>query len=191
LYFYRTGIARAKPTRKEISMSMLLRFLFVIAIFSAPVAFGATTAAAAEGFFTKGHIEGGIHPPHNEIEMNLRRADLPETRGFGDNFGRYAVRGEVFVGYKFQEDGFVRSVFVVAKPYAVFGRTIPQTKYTWSARPIGYARHYGFGVELPSGWVVYAESHKWTFFDKEARPNDGPFGQNNGVYVRKNFDVSF
>ena len=141
-------------------------------------------------WYIRGYLEGGLHPPHNEIEMNLRRPDLPETNGFGDNFGRYDLRGEILAGYRL-ENRVVKSVFVMVKPYFVFGRTVPQLDYTWSARPIGYAKNYGIGVELPDGWSVYLETHRWELRDQLAVPGDGPFGLNNGIYVRKNFDVGF
>ncbi|OGZ72914.1 MAG: hypothetical protein A2998_02510 [Candidatus Staskawiczbacteria bacterium RIFCSPLOWO2_01_FULL_37_25b] len=143
-----------------------------------------------ERWFVKGYLEGGLHPPHNEVEMNLRRPDLPETNGFGDNFGRYVLRGEIFAGYRL-ENKVVKSVFVLVKPYFVFGRTVPQLDYTWSARLIGYAENYGIGVELPRGWKVYAETHRWSLRDQKAVPGDGPFGLNSGLYVRKEFNLHF
>ena len=167
---------------------MLWRVLFM-----ASVVVTTTLAAAGEEdkrYYMRGFLEGGLHPPHNEIEMNLRRPDLPETNGMGDNFGRYAIRGEVFAGFRLG-NRVAKSVFVVVKPYFVFGRTIPQIEYTWSARWIGYAKHYGIGLELPKGWSIYIETHSWAIRDQRATTGDGPFGLNRGLYVRKQFSYAF
>jgi hypothetical protein len=141
-------------------------------------------------FFLRGYSEAGLMTPHNEMDLNLRRPDRPETNGFGDNFARYAVRGQVFFGRKFAR-GPIREAFLLVKPELVMGRTIPQIEYTWSARPIGYLRDFGGGISLGGNWSVYFESHRWSFSDKVAITGDGPYGFHNIVMVRKTFDLTF
>ncbi len=169
-------------------MKKISSFIIVVVVFL--VLCAGTVLGAEKKFFVSGYMEVGLHWPHNEIEMNLRRPDLPETNGFGDNFGRYAIRGEIFAGYHFG-GRIIKSIFVVVKPYFVFGRTIPQMEYTWSARPIGYAKHYGVGMDLFSGWKVYVETHRWELRDQLAVTGDGPYGLNSGVYIRKDFNIKF
>ena len=141
-------------------------------------------------FFLRGYSEAGLMTPHNEMDLNLRRPDRPETNGFGDNFARYAVRGQIFFGRKFAT-GPIREAFLLVKPELVMGRTIPQIEYTWSARPIGYVKDFGAGVSLGGNWSIYFESHRWSFRDKIAITGDGPYGFHNIVIVRKTFDLTF
>jgi hypothetical protein len=145
---------------------------------------------ARGAFFLRGYSEAGLMFPHNEMDLNLRRPDRPETNGFGDNFARYAVRAQIFLGRKFSS-GPIREVFLLVKPELVMGRTIPQIEYTWSARPIGYVRDFGGGISLGGNWSVYFESHRWSFQDKIAITGDGPYGFHNIVVVRKTFDLTF
>lgn len=157
---------------------------------------GLATAGAEEpvkpkaSFFVRGYGEAGLMPPRNEMDMNLRRPDRPETNGFGDNFARYSLRGQVFFGRRFGK-GLVREAFLILKPHVVFGKTIPQLEYTWSPRLIGYVKNFGAGVSLGGEWTIYLERHRWSFEDKVAITGDGPYGFHNMLTVRKTFDVSF
>jgi hypothetical protein len=166
-------------------------------VLSMGLAAPATVAAAREdapprrsGYFFRGYGEAGLMTPHNEMDMNLRRPDRPETNGFGDNYARYSLRGQLFIGKSFGT-GAIRDVFVIVKPHFVFGRTIPQIEYTWSMRPIGYLRNWGAGVSLGGNWTIYLERHRWTFRDKIAITGDGPYGFHNMLSVRKTFDLKF
>ncbi len=142
-------------------------------------------------WFLRGYLESGVAWPHNEIGVNLRRPDLQEeTGGFGDNFGRYVVRGQVFVGYNIGNKIF-KDIFFVVKPNFIFGRNIPQQEYTWSFRYSGHVENVGIGISLPRNWKVYAESHKWAFRDKLGVPGDGPFELHSLIMVRKEFSFSF
>ncbi len=141
-------------------------------------------------FFLRGYSEAGLMTPRNEMDLNLRRPDRLETNGFGDNFARYAVRGQIFFGRKFAT-GPIREAFLLVKPELVMGRTIPQIEYTWSARPIGYVKDFGAGISLGGDWSIYFESHRWSFSDKIAITGDGPYGFHNIIIVRKSFDLTF
>jgi len=170
------------------------RFRAVLAL-AVAVAFLIPAEARSEeprrsAFFLRGYTEGGLMAPHNEMDLNLRRPDRLETNGFGDNFARYTVRGQVFFGRKFAK-GFIREAFLLVKPELVMGRTIPQIDYTWSARPIGYVRDFGGGISLARDWAIYFESHRWSFNDKIAITGDGPYGFHNVFIVRKTFDLTF
>jgi hypothetical protein len=149
----------------------------------------AQPAAKAKAFFVRGYGEAGLMPPRNEMDMNLRRPDLPETDGFGDNFARYSLRGQLFLGRRFSR-GFVREAFVLVKPHFVFGRTVPQREYTWSPRFIGYLKNFGAGLSL-GDWTIYLERHRWSFQDRIAITGDGPYGFHNMISVRKSFELSF
>jgi hypothetical protein len=157
-------------------------------------ALGAAPSAAEEkresAFFLRGYSEAGVMFPHNEMDLNLRRPDRLETNGFGDNFARYAVRGQLFFGRRFAA-GPIREAYLLLKPGFVMGRTIPQIEYTWSPRLIGYVKNFGGGFTLGGNWSVYFESHRWTFRDKIAITGDGPYGFHNIVVVRKTFDLTF
>ncbi len=147
-------------------------------------------APRRSAFFLRGYSEAGLMTPRNEMDLNLRRPDRPETNGFGDNFARYTVRGQIFFGRRFAS-GPIREAFLLVKPELVMGRTIPQIEYTWSARPIGYVRDFGAGISLGGDWSIYFESHRWSFSDKIAITGDGPYGFHNMVVVRKTFDLTF
>jgi hypothetical protein len=146
--------------------------------------------APAKRYFIRGYAEAGLMPPRNEMDLNLRRPDRPETDGFGDNFARYSLRAQLFLGRRF-EGGFVKSAFAVLKPHFVFGRTVPQIDYSWSPRPIGYVKNFGVGVSLGDDWSVYLERHRWSFRDKIAITGDGPYGFHNAIVVRKEFRLEF
>ena len=140
-------------------------------------------------FYIHGYSDFLLALPHNEISYNLRRIDLPETGGFGDNFGRYAVRGEVGFGYRISKTRFVREIFLTVLPHVGFGRTIPQRSYTWHPDYIGHHVTWRFGISLPKNFEVYWEKWgKWNFSDKEAFPREGPFGTYNAVVLRWNFN---
>ncbi len=141
-------------------------------------------------FFVRGYSEAGLMAPRNEMDLNLRRPDRPDTNGFGDNFARYSLRGQVFFGRRF-EHGPIREVFLLVKPELVMGRTIPQIEYTWSPRPIGYVKDFGAGLTLGRGWSIYFESHRWAFRDKVAITGDGPYGFHNIIVARKSFNLTF
>lgn len=165
-----------------------LRAALALALLLPPPARASEPRRAA--FFLRGYSEAGLMTPHNEMDLNLRRPDRPETDGFGDNFARYAVRGQIFFGRKFAT-GPIREAFLLVKPELVMGRTIPQIEYTWSARPIGYVKDFGGGLTLGGNWSIYFESHRWSFRDKVAITGDGPSGFHNIVIVRKTFDLTF
>ncbi len=162
-------------------------FVALFGLFCCTKAFSETEK---EKWFINGHLEAGITWPHNELGVNLRRPAQSETNGFGDNFGRYALRGQLFLGYRVNRCA-IENVFVVVKPYFVFGRTIPQLEYTWSFRYIGHVKNYGVGITLSHDWKLYLETHRWRFRDKLAVPADGPFELHNMFVVRKEFELSF
>ncbi|MEO6400380.1 MAG: hypothetical protein ABIP62_00040 [Vicinamibacteria bacterium] len=168
---------------------MLLRIVFVTLV--CVISVGASAEEPRRSaFFLRGYSEAGLMTPHNEMDLNLRRPDRPETNGFGDNFARYAVRGQIFLRRRFGS-GAIREIFLLVKPEVVMGRTIPQIEYTWSARPFGYVKDFGAGLSLGRNWSIYFESHRWTFRDKIAITGDGPYGFHNIVVVRRSFDLTF
>jgi hypothetical protein len=171
-------------------MPSLLRVLLTVSLCLLAARSGADDEVRNSAFFLRGYSEAGLMTPHNEMDLNLRRPDRLETNGFGDNFARYAVRGQIFFGRSFAT-GKIREAFLLVKPELVMGRTIPQVEYTWSARPIGYVKDFGGGLTLGGNWSIYFESHRWSFRDKIAITGDGPYGFHNIVIVRKTFNLTF
>ena len=149
------------------------------------------TFGSADNWFLKGYLEGGISWPHNEVSVNLRRFDQPETEFFGDNYGRYALRGTVHLGARLDR-GVVRELSIYANPYFIFGRTIPQQEYTWEADYIGTRRNFGGQVILGDDFRVFAEYQAvWHFRDKIAVPPTGPYENYFVLGVSKIFDWQF
>jgi hypothetical protein len=170
-------------------ITLLGLFAFMVVSNSADSA--AQNQDKEEKWFLKGFVESGLAFPRNEIGVNLRRPDLiEETGGFGDNFGRYVIRGHLYFGYRVNHR-IIRDVFFLVKPNFIFGRNIPQIEYTWSPRYIGHAENVGVGFTLPRDWKVYFEAHKWVFQDKKAVPPDGPFELHSLLVVRKDFELTF
>ncbi len=133
------------------------------------------TFGSADNWFLKGYLEGGLSWSHNEVSVNLRRFDQPETEFFGDNYGRYALRGTVHFGARL-ERGMVRELSIYTNPYFIFGRTIPQQEYTWEADYIGSRRTFGGQVILGDDYRVFAEYQAvWHFRDQIAVPPTGPY----------------
>ncbi len=149
------------------------------------------TFGSGDNWFFKGHLEGGLSWSHNEVSVNLRRFDQPETEFFGDNYGRYALRGTVHLGARI-ERGVVRELSIYANPYFIFGRTIPQQEYTWAADYIGTRRNFGGQVILGDDYRVFGEYQAvWHFRDKVAVPPTGPYESYFVLGVSKIFDWQF
>ena len=145
---------------------------------------------AADEWFLEGFFEGGICFSHNEVSVNLRRFDQPETDFFGDTYGRYAVRGSVQFGTRLSHQ-IVREISVYVKPYFIFGRTIPQQDYTWAADYIGSRRSFGAQVTLGDGIRVFGEYQAtWHFGDQLAIPGTGPYESYFVLGVSKVFDLA-
>lgn len=139
-----------------------------------------------------GRCEVGFNFPRNEYGVNLRRPEEESTDGFGDNYGRYALRCRDLGVARRIDAGPVEDVRLYANLFLALGRTIPQQLYTWSPRYIGHQRNLGLQARLRDDWTVFVERQwTWSFADQEAVPGVGPFGEYLSVGVRKRFDWRF
>ncbi|MFW6198835.1 MAG: hypothetical protein ACOC5E_03325 [Acidobacteriota bacterium] len=139
-----------------------------------------------------GRCELGFNFPRNEFGLNLRRPEQESTDGFGDNYGRYALRCRDLGIARRIDAGPVEAVRLYANLFLALGRTIPQQLYTWSPRYIGHQRNLGLQARLRDDWTVFVERQwNWSFADDEAVPGVGPFGSYLSVGVSKRFDWRF
>lgn len=114
-----------------------------------------------------GHVEVGSSWPRNEPDLGLRRPELRETGGYGDNYSRYRVTGEWTLRYRLRS-GNVRDAFVIWEPDFHMGRTVPQRLYTWEPRFIGARVRLGAGVTLDNDWSLYLAYNNWHVQDDKA-----------------------
>ena len=147
-------------------MKRLLWLWMCVAL--ATVALGQTTPAPALGpkdrlFFPSdtfwGYGQFEIAPPHNEIDPNLCRADAGNFGGANapcNAFARYMISGYVEVRPFGRTQ--LRRLFFFGEPNFLFGKSVPQTLYTWSFDAIGWERSWGAGVYI--GKVICASVPK-------------------------------
>ena len=141
-----------------------------------------------------GFAEFDIAPPHNEPDPNLC---APNAAAYGganslcDAFARYVMQGQVEI--RPFGRSFLRRIKFFAMPTFLFGRTVPQYRYTWSMDPIGWERQWGASVCLGQRVELRVTQH-FMFEPIGARnlgpgylgPN-GPWGRSTLVGVRKYF----
>jgi len=137
---------------------------------------GAAAAAYAEGpvqaasqdsskFFPKGWVRGytefGFAPPHNEPDLNRCSAGAAAYGGINapcTAFARFIGSG--YVELQPLNTKAFRRVFVFVEPRMFLGRNLPQTLYTYSARPMAFDRSVGIGVELVKNIELRLTQHQ-------------------------------
>jgi hypothetical protein len=137
-----------------------------------------------------------LAPPHNEIDPNLCSGNVPLNGGINDPcsmFARYMLSGILEVR-PFGKT-VLRRFMVYGAPTFLFGKTLPQTLYTWSPDAIGIEHSWGVGIYLNKGFEFRITQH--FLFDRlGARDknlgsadlgNNGPWGRYLTVGVRKTF----
>jgi hypothetical protein len=137
-----------------------------------------------------------LAPPHNEIDPNLCSGNVPLNGGINDPcsmFARYMLSGILEVR-PFGKT-VLRRFMVYGAPTFLFGKTLPQTLYTWSPDAIGIEHSWGVGIYLNKGFEFRVTQH--FLFDRlGARDknlgsadlgNNGPWGRYLTVGVRKTF----
>jgi len=106
-------------------------------------------------FFPKGWYWGwgqfDLAPPHNEPDPNLCAENAGQYGGVNakcNAFARYMLSGTV----ELRPIGrtVFRRVMLFFDPDFLFGKTVPQTLYTWSWDPIGMEFAYGAALTCPS-----------------------------------------
>ena len=137
-----------------------------------------------------------LAPPHNEIDPNLCAGSARQYGGTNapcSMFARYMLSGMIEV--RPFGRGQLRRLMVFGAPSFLFGKTIPQTLYTWSPDAIGIEHSWGGGIYIGKGFEFRITQH--FLFDRlGARDtnlgvadlgNNGPWGRYMTVGVRKSF----
>jgi hypothetical protein len=137
-----------------------------------------------------------LAPPHNEIDPNLCAGNAGQYGGANapcSMFARYMLSGMLEV--RPFGRGQLRRFMVFGAPTFLFGKTIPQTLYTWSPDAIGIEHSWGGGIYMGKGFEFRITQH--FLFDRlGARDtnlgvadlgNNGPWGRYMTLGVRKSF----
>jgi len=137
-----------------------------------------------------------LAPPHNEIDPNLCAGNAGQYGGTNapcSMFARYMLSGMLEV--RPFGRGELRRFMVFWAPSFLFGKTIPQTLYTWSPDAIGIEHSWGGGIYIGKGFEFRITQH--FLFDRlGARDtslgvadlgNNGPWGRYMTLGVRKSF----
>ncbi|MGH9498935.1 MAG: hypothetical protein ACRD3L_07305 [Terriglobales bacterium] len=143
-----------------------------------------------------GWAQFDLAPPHNEIDPNLCAGNAGTYGGVNalcSEFARYMLSGLLEV--RPFGKGQLRRFMVWGQPSFLFGKTIPQTLYTWSPDAIGIEHSWGVGIYIAKGFEFRFTQHflfdRLGARDKNLGPadlgNNGPWGRYNSVGVRKTF----
>jgi hypothetical protein len=143
-----------------------------------------------------GFAQFDLAPPHNEIDPNLCASNAGTDGGVNapcSLFARYMLSGLLEV--RPFGKGPLRRFMVWGQPSFLFGKTIPQTLYTWSPDAIGIEHSWGAAVYIAKGFDVRFTQHfpfdRLGARDKTLGPadlgNNGPWGRYNSIGVRKTF----
>jgi hypothetical protein len=143
-----------------------------------------------------GYAQFDLAPPHNEIDPNLCAGNAGSYGGANapcSMFARYMLSGLLEVRPFGQ--GQLRRFMLFGQPSFLFGKSIPQTLYTWSPDAIGIEHSWGLGVYLAKGFEFRVTQHflfdRLGARDKNLGPadlgNNGPWGRYNAIGVRKYF----
>lgn len=143
-----------------------------------------------------GWAQFDLAPPHNEIDPGLCAGNAGAYGGVNapcSEFARYMLSGLLEVRPFGQ--GQLRRFMVWGQPSFLFGKTVPQYLYTWSADAIGIEHSWGASIYLYKG-IEFRFTQHFLFDrlgarDKNLGPADqgsnGPWGRYNSVGVRKTF----
>jgi hypothetical protein len=143
-----------------------------------------------------GYAQFDLAPPHNEIDPNLCAGNAGAYGGVDapcSLFARYMLSGLLEV--RPFGKGQLRRFMVWGQPSFLFGKTIPQTLYTWSPDAIGIEHSWGAAIYIAKGFDVRFTQHflfdRLGARDKNLGPadlgNNGPWGRYNTIGVRKTF----
>jgi hypothetical protein len=143
-----------------------------------------------------GYAQFDLAPPHNEIDPNLCAGNAGDYGGVNapcSEFARYMFSGMIEV--RPFGRGPLRRFMLFGQPSFLFGKNIPQTRYTWSFDAIGIERSWGAAIYLNHGFELRITQH--FLFDRlGARDrnlgtadlgDNGPWGRYNTIGVRKTF----
>jgi hypothetical protein len=151
-------------------------------------------------FFPKDMLWGwaqvDVAPPHNEIDPNLCAGNAGQYGGANapcSMFARYMLSGMLEVRPFGRTQ--LRRFMVFGAPTFLFGKTIPQTLYTWSPDAIGIEHSWGVGIYIGKGFEFRVTQHflfdrlgaRDTYLGIADLGNNGPWGRYATVGVRKYF----
>jgi hypothetical protein len=137
-----------------------------------------------------------LAPPHNEIDPGICAGNAGQYGGVNapcSMFARYMISGMLEV--RPFGRGQLRRFMVFGAPSFLFGKTVPQTLYTWSPDAIGIEHSWGVGIFIAKGFEFRVTQH--LLFDRLGardtnlgaadQGNNGPWGRYAAVGVRKYF----
>jgi hypothetical protein len=137
-----------------------------------------------------------LAPPHNEIDPGICAGNAGQYGGVNapcSMFARYMISGMLEV--RPFGRGQLRRFMVFGAPSFLFGKTIPQTLYTWSPDAIGIEHSWGVGIFIAKGFEFRVTQHflfdrlgaRDTNLGAADQGNNGPWGRYASVGVRKYF----
>jgi len=143
-----------------------------------------------------GYGQFDLAPPHNEIDPNLCAGNAGKYGGANapcSLFARYMLSGYVEVRPFGQ--GQFRRFMLFGQPAFLFGKTVPQYRYTWSFQGIGAENSWGAAIYLGKGfearWTQHFLFSRLGERSHNLGPADlgtnGPWGRYNAIGVRKYF----
>jgi hypothetical protein len=156
--------------------------------------------AAERMFFPRdmfwGWAQFDLAPPHNEIDPGICAGNAGQYGGANapcSMFARYMFSGMLEV--RPFGRGQLRRFMVFGAPSFLFGKTIPQTLYTWSPDAIGIEHSWGVGIFIAKGFEFRVTQHflfdrlgaRDTNLGPADQGNNGPWGRYASVGVRKSF----
>jgi hypothetical protein len=137
-----------------------------------------------------------LAPPHNEIDPGICAGNAGQYGGVNapcSMFARYMISGMLEV--RPFGRGQLRRVMIFGAPAFLFGKTIPQTLYTWSPDAIGIEHSWGGAVYIGKGFEFRITQHflfdrlgaRDTNLGPADQGNNGPWGRYMALGVRKYF----
>ena len=140
--------------------------------------------------------EFNLAPPHNEVDPNICAGNAGQYGGVNapcSMFARYTLGGMLEV--RPFGRGILRRFMVFGAPTFLFGKTIPQTLYTWSPDAIGIEHSWGVGIFIAKGYEFRVTQHflfdrlgaRDTYLGIADLGNNGPWGRYMTVGVHKSF----
>ncbi len=137
-----------------------------------------------------------VAPPHNEIDPNICAGNAGQYGGVNapcSMFARYMLSGMLEV--RPFGRGQLRRFMVFGAPTFLFGKTIPQTLYTWSPDAIGIEHSWGVGIFIAKGFELRVTQHflfdrlgaRDTYLGVADLGNNGPWGRYATIGVHKSF----
>jgi len=142
--------------------------------------------------WVRGFTEFAVAPPHNEPDLGRCSADAGSFGGVNapcTAFARFVGGG--YIELQPLNTTPLRRVFLFGEPRLFFGRNLPQTLYTYSARPIALDRSVGVGFELLKNVELRLTEHRvdWlgryrNYLGAADRGKSGPLGLYTTVSAR-------